>query len=128
MVRISDDVPDSAIKGRPVEPEWRKRRNAKRARRFVMVEWGRLVADLSLLGAKRAIRLYLVLSLHRNLKKTRSGDGWIELVQHDLESVGLADSHLCRAVSDLESRGLVEVRRRLGKRPLLRLKAVTHTS
>jgi DNA-binding transcriptional ArsR family regulator len=90
------DVPDCAIKGRKVEPEWRKRRKAKRDR-------------------------YLVLLLQRKLQRTQRADGWIELIRHRLEAVGLADSNLYKIVAKLEKAGLVEVQRRPGKRPLLRL-------
>ena len=109
-----------AWKGRKVVPEWRKRRTAKRGRRFVMVEWGQLAPALRALGTDRATRLFLVLHLLRRLlcaKRT----GWVELVRHDLEAAGLADGHLTRAVVKLEALGLVEVQRRPGKRPLLRL-------
>jgi hypothetical protein len=116
-----DDRPDRAIKGRKVTPEWRKRREAKRARRFVMVEWGELVPALQALGVNRAARLLMVLYLHANLKKVRATAGWIELVLHDLQAVGLGDNNLNRDVARLETAGVVEVQRRLGKRPLLRL-------
>jgi hypothetical protein len=47
--------------------------------------------------------------------------GWVELVRHDLAVAALADSNLYKAVAELEALGLVEVQRRRGKRPLLRL-------
>jgi hypothetical protein len=107
--------------GRKVEPEWRKKRAAKRARRFVTVGWGELVPALHALKIGRAGRLLFVLYLHRNLTKAKANGGWIELVRHDLVAVGLADKHLCRDVAKLEAFGLVEVQRRSEKRPLLRL-------
>jgi hypothetical protein len=117
----ADDLPDWAVKGRPVEPEWRKRRNAKRARRFVMIGWAELAPALCALGTDKATRLLLVLHLHERLQRARTNDGWIDLLLHDLKATELADGHLNRAVAKLERFGRVEVRRRSGKRPLLRL-------
>jgi hypothetical protein len=107
--------------GHKVTPEWRKKREAKRAGRFVTVDWGELVLALHALEIGRAGRLLFVLYLYRNLTKAKATGGWVELVRHDLEAVGLADSNLTKAVAKLEALGLVEVQRRRGKRPLLRL-------
>jgi hypothetical protein len=108
-------------KGRKIVTERQKQRVAKRARRFVMVEWGRLVTTMTKLGFTRAQRLIFVLLLHENLQSACANDGWIKLEQKDLVGVGLADSDLYKAVAKLEALGLVEVQRRPGKRPLLRL-------
>jgi hypothetical protein len=108
-------------KGRKVETELQKRRAAKRARRFVMIEWGDLVPALHALDTDRATRLLLLLLLQDKLQRVRTKNGWIELVKHDLEAVDLADSNLTKWVVKLETLGLIEVQRRLGKRPLLRL-------
>jgi DNA-binding transcriptional ArsR family regulator len=112
---------DWAITGRSVEPEWRKRRRAKRGRRFVMVNWTELTAAALALRMDRASKLYLVLCLHQKLARTRAANGWIELALHDLEALDLADPNLGRTVSKLERANLVEVQRRPGKRPRLRL-------
>jgi hypothetical protein len=117
----TDDCPDWAIQGRKVEPEWRKRRQAKRARRFVMIGWSELVAALSLLNTNRATKLFLVLHLRQRLQRTQTEDGWVKLVRHELEALGLANNNLSKPVMQLEAAGLVEVQRRPGKRPLLRL-------
>jgi hypothetical protein len=116
-----DDRPDWAIKGRKVEPEWRKRRKAKRARRFVMVEWGELARTLQIAGVNRTGRLLMVLYLHARLGSVQANGGWINPALHDLQAVGLGDGNLNRDVTQLEAAGLVEVQRRPGKRPLLRL-------
>ena len=122
MVFTEDDVSTWVLPpGTPVVPEWRKRRDAKRARHFVMIEWGTLATDMHTLGMDRTSRLYLVLHLRARLRTTRTRDGWIELVRHELAAAGLADGNLSRDVATLEAAGLVEVRRRSGKRPLLRL-------
>jgi DNA-binding transcriptional ArsR family regulator len=110
-------------KGRRVVTERQKARAAKRARRFVMVEWGELTAAFRTAGTDRATRLLAVLYLHRNLSKNASG--WIAPDQKDLIAIAIADSHLSRTVAKLEALGLVEVQRRPGKRPLLRLTATT---
>jgi hypothetical protein len=116
-----DDLPDWAIRGCKVEPEWRKRRKAKRDRVFVVASWSELMPALQALGTDQATKLYLVLLLQRKLQRTRRADGWIELIRHRLVAVGLANNNLSKAVAKLEKAGLVEVQRRPGKRPLLRL-------
>jgi hypothetical protein len=108
-------------KGRKVTTERQKARAAKRARRFVMVEWGFLVSALTALKCGRAQRLFFVLLLHRNLRTTRTNDGWVDPAQKDLIAANLADRNLYKAVASLERAGVIEVRRRPGKRPLLRL-------
>jgi hypothetical protein len=115
------EPPDWAIKGRVVRLGWRKRREAKRARRFITVGWAELTTAMYALRIGRVARLYLTLHLHARLKTTQTRDGWIELFKHELDAAGLADSHLSRDVTRLESVGLIEVQRRLGKRPLVRL-------
>lgn len=107
--------------GRKVVPEWRKRRDAKRAQRFVIVEWGWLTKTLRVVDANRATRLLMVLLLHEKLRRTKRADGWIELEQHDLAAMSIADGHFYRDVAKLGALGLVEVQRRPGKRALLRL-------
>jgi hypothetical protein len=108
-------------KGRRVITEREKARTTKRARRFVMVGWGELVPIMVRLKFTRASRLLFVLLLHRNLQRVGHRDGWVRLERKDLASVGLADSNLTKAVAKLETAGLVEVQRRPGKRPLIRL-------
>ena len=105
------DLPDLAIKGRRVEPEWRKRRQVKRNRRFVKVDWGELAPTLVQLKTDHAVRLLNVLYLRRNLTTVKASDGWIELVRHELETVELLGGHLNRAVARLERAGVVEVQR-----------------
>jgi hypothetical protein len=108
-------------KGRKVVTERQRQRAAKRARRFVMVEWGFLVSALNALKCGRAQRLFFVLLLHRNLRMTRTNDGWIGPAQKDLIAANLADRNLYKAVASLKRAGVIEVQRRPGKRPLLRL-------
>jgi hypothetical protein len=110
-----------AWKGRKVTTARRQRLQAKRASRFVMAEWGWLAPALCTLRADRATRLLLVLCLHTKLRRVADRAGWVELAQHDLKAVGLADDNLSRVVARLEALELVEVQRRPGKRPLLRL-------
>jgi DNA-binding transcriptional ArsR family regulator len=120
----------SVVKLNPVDglPEWKgkrvvtprqKARAEKRARRFVMVGWGEVASACRVAGTDRATRLLMVLYLHRNLSKNR--DGWIAPEQKDLIAIGIGDSNLSKDVAKLEALGLVEVQRRPGKRPLLRL-------
>jgi hypothetical protein len=109
-------------KGRKIVTEVQKKRAAKRARRFVMVEWGRLMSIMDGLKFTRPQRLVFVLLLQENLQRTRANDGWIKLEQKDLLATGLADSDLYKAVAKLETLGLIEVQRRPGKRPLLCLR------
>jgi transposase-like protein len=112
---------ESEVAWRAVLDDLLARGLAKRARRFVMAEWGWLASALCTLRADRATRLLLVLCLHVKLQRVADRAGWVELAQHDRKAVGLADSHLCRVVTKLETLGIVEVQRRPGKRPLLRL-------
>ena len=115
-----DGLPEFT-KVRKVVTERQRARAAKRARRFIMVEWGELVRLLRVLGAGRAVRLLFALWLHQGLNKTRRNDDWIEVDQKDLIALDLSDSNLSKATYQLETLGLVEVQRRPGKRPLLRL-------
>jgi hypothetical protein len=108
-------------KGRKVVTERQRQLAAKRARRFIMVEWGYLVSRLDALRFSRTQRLFLVLLLHRNLQKARAAAGWLILEPKDLIAVGLSDGNLYKSVHQLEALGLIEVQRRPGKRPLLRL-------
>jgi hypothetical protein len=109
---------DWEIPGRAVVPEWRKRRDAKRAGRFVMVGLGELLPALATMKASKALRLFLAMCLQQKLRKTR--DGWIDIPRHDLISFDLDDRNYYRVVAQLEMLGLIEVCRRSGKRPLLR--------
>jgi hypothetical protein len=129
MATVEIDPVDGlpAWKGRRKVTELQKRREAKRAQRFVMVSWGYLVPRLSLLKFGRAQRLFFVLLLHRNLTKAKANGGWVELIQHDLVAADLANSNLYKAVTKLEAFGLVEVKRRRGRRPLLRLVGTSET-
>ena len=115
-----DGLPEFT-KVRKVVTERQRARAAKRARQFIMVEWGELVRLLRVLGAGRAVRLLFALWLHQGLNKTRRNDDWIEVDQKDLIALDLSDSNLSKATYQLETLGLVEVQRRPGKRPLLRL-------
>jgi hypothetical protein len=63
----------------------------------------------------------MVVWLHHNLQTVRANDGWVKLEQKDLIAMGIADNNLYRDVTRLEALGLIEVQRRPGKRPLLRL-------
>jgi DNA-binding transcriptional ArsR family regulator len=112
-----DGLPE--FKGRKVVSDRQKLRAEKRAHRFVMVGWGELAAACQAVDADRAVRLLMVLYLHRKLSRSR--DGWTLPEQKDLAALGIADRNLGRDVAKLEALGLVEVKRRPGKRPLLRL-------
>jgi hypothetical protein len=114
-------IPDWAIKGRKITPEWRKRRAAKRTRRFVIADWGWLAPALRTIRSDRPTRLLLVLCLHAKLQRVAARGGWIELVRHDLDAAGLLDGNLYKVVARLETLGLIDVQRRPGKRPLVRL-------
>jgi hypothetical protein len=108
-------------KGRPVTTEVAKRRAAKRSRRFVMVGWSELATSLCAYGADQPTRLLMVIHLQARLQRTVAKRGWTELVHADLHSVGLVSCNLSKAVAKLEQAGVIEVRRRPGKRPLVRL-------
>jgi hypothetical protein len=116
-----NELPDWAIPGKAVEPEWRKRREAKRADRYVIIILRELLPALSALKVDKATRLFWAICLHRKLTKATSRGGWVDVPQHDLVSFGLHDSNYYKTVAKLERLGLVEVQRRPGKRPLLRL-------
>ena len=116
-----NELPDWAIPGKAVEPEWRKRRDAKRAARYVMVSLRELLPALAILKTDKATRLFLAACLHRKLTKVTSRSGWLEISRYDLASFGLYDSNYYKTVAKLETLGLIEVQRRPGKRPLLRL-------
>jgi hypothetical protein len=108
-------------KGRVVVTARQKARAARRARRFVIIEWDSLISTMNILRFGRAQRLFFVLGLHRKLQMTQAQDGWLQLERADLIAAGLADCNFTKAVVRLERAGLIEVQRRPGKRPLLRL-------
>jgi hypothetical protein len=108
-------------KGRKIVTERQRRRAARRAQRFIMVEWGYLLSKLEALKLGRTQRLFFVLLLHQNLQKAQASNGWIMLERKDLAAAGIADSNLYKAVANLEALGLIEAQRRPGRRPLLRL-------
>ena len=108
-------------KGRKVVTERQKGRVARHAHRFVMVEWNELVTIMTKLRFVRHARLMFVLLLHQKKRATQTNGGWVELKRADLADVRLADSNFSKATFQLEKLGLIEVQRRPGKRPLLRL-------
>jgi Cdc6-like AAA superfamily ATPase len=128
MVKLNpvDGLPE--WKGRRIITEVQKRHAAKRARRFVMIEWDRLMSIMAGLKFTRPQRLIFVLLLHENLQSTRANNGWIKLERKDLFAAGLADSNFYKVVAELEALGLVEVQRRPGKRALVRLMAPQRSS
>jgi hypothetical protein len=108
-------------KGRQIVTPRQKARAEKRGRRFVLASWDLLVPAMHAMGCSRAQRLFFTLLLHRKLQRVQAQGGWVLIKLTDLKAVGLADSNFTKAVAHLEKLGLIEVQRRPGKRPLLRL-------
>ena len=100
-------------------PSARKRRT-ERADRFLLVDWPRLVALMQLAGTPGPFRLMMALLLQEKLGSVRTKDGWIEPRLSVLEDIGVAGPNYTHTLAALEDRGVIEVRRRRGKRALVR--------
>jgi hypothetical protein len=113
-------IQDDEIRGRKVEMAWEKRRRERKTRRYLHVAWPDLVRVVAgVLEVEQALRLWLVVTFQSTMEKPR--DGWVTPRRSLLAEMGLAHKHFDEVVGRLEHKGLVEVQRRRGKRPLLRL-------
>jgi hypothetical protein len=107
---------------RKVETASHGQRKQRRAGLFVpAIPWLELTAALSRLSTSRAAALWLMLTLQSKLE----GGGWLKPRLSLLQEAGLADRKTrSRAISELERAGLVDVERRKGKAPLVRLRTL----
>jgi len=94
-------------------------RKAKRDAQFIPpISWTEAAPVFALCGSPRSVALWFAIHTQSKI----CGERWVRVPGHRLESVGLADrSGPSRAVAELERHGFVEVRRRPGYAPLLRL-------
>jgi hypothetical protein len=92
-------------------------RMAKRSRKVLHVPLLELLEELSNLGASRAVRLWVVLRFLDMVNK----EEWLKLETNLLHAAGLDVPELCRCVARIEQSGRIEVQRRAGKKPSIRL-------
>jgi DNA-binding transcriptional ArsR family regulator len=109
-----DDIP--AVKA---ETGAARKRKAARDRLFIpSTAWPELAAVVAAGMSGRAVGLWLAIRMQARLE----GEEWVRVRTHLRESLGFTNraAH-SRAVTELERAGLIEVRRRKGYAPLVRL-------
>ena len=108
-------TPDDAI---PVRRVPSPRSKTKRAREFVKgplpLAWIEAAARC---GHAKALPLLLALKF----RSDASGEAWVKPPMAVLERLGIARMDRSRAIAALERTGLIEVQRRRGRPPLVRL-------
>jgi hypothetical protein len=104
---------------RKVETSAHRPRARQRGKLFVpALPWLEVVTLVSRLSTSRAVLLWQLLRMQTKIE----GEAWLTPRLSFLAEAGLSDRKARgRAVAELEQAGLVEVRRRAGKLPLLRL-------
>ena len=96
-----------------------RKRKAARDRLFIpSTAWPELAAVVAAGMSGRAVGLWLAIRMQARLE----GQEWVRVRTHLRESLGFTNraAH-SRAVTELERAGLIEVRRRKGYAPLVRL-------
>ena len=102
-----------------IETGTRHKRKASRDRLFIpSTAWPELAAVVAAGVAGRSVGLWLAIRMQAKLK----GREWVRVRTHLRESLGFSNraAH-SRAVTELERAGLIEVQRRKGYAPLVRL-------
>ena len=115
LLRLADeDVP--AVK---VETGVEQRRNRARRGLFLpATSLPEIQAAVSRLSTARALGLWLTIRAQMKME----GKEWVRVRTHLLEGIGLGTTWArSRAFAELEKAGLIEVRRRKGYAPLVRL-------
>ena len=115
LLRVRDEDPP-AVK---VETEVGRRRKRARQGLFVpAMPLPEIQAAASRLSTARALGLWLTIRAQARME----GKEWVRVRTHLLEAVGLGTTWArSRAYTELERAGLIEVRRRKGYAPLVRL-------
>jgi DNA-binding transcriptional ArsR family regulator len=110
---------EAELPTRKVETPAHRRRRRQRGKFFVPAsQWLEVAAALSRVSTSRAALLWHLLRMQSKIEE----EGWLVPRLSFLVEAGLGDRKArSRAVVELEQAGLVEVRRRSGKLPLLRL-------
>src|SRR3954452_9507487 len=109
-----DDIPATKA-----ETGAARKRKAARDRLFIpSTAWAELAAVVAGRMAGRSVGLRLAIRMQTRLE----GEDWVRVRTHLRESLGFTNraAH-SRAVTELERAGLIEVRRRKGYAPLVRL-------
>ena len=110
----------SPEKRRAVRGEKAKARKVRALSRwYVRLSWHELARAMQSLSTDRATRLWLLVKWQTRVEK--SDDGWLLPKRQILAALELVGPNYGIVVNRLEERGLVEVQRRPGKQPLLRL-------
>jgi hypothetical protein len=109
-----DDIPATKV-----NTDARTKRQAVRDRLFIpSVAWPELAHAVAAGMSGRAMGLWLAIRMQAKLERT----GWVRVRAHLRESLGFTNraAH-SRAMAELERAGLIEVQRRKGFAPLVRL-------
>src|SRR3954452_8044804 len=109
-----DDIPSAKAETGAV-----RKRKAARDRLFIpSTAWPELAAVVAAGMSGRSVGLWLAIRMQARLE----GEEWVRVRTHLRESLGFTNraAH-SRAVTELERAGLIEVRRRKGYAPLVRL-------
>ena len=109
-------------KGRKITPEWRKRRAAKRTRRFVIADWGRVGARAAhdKVGPSDAIALGPLSAPPNSSELQPEAAGSSLFAMTWTQPVCLTATSTKSSLGS-KTLGLIDVQRRPGKRPLVRL-------
>ncbi len=87
----------------------------RRRRQFIMVPWAWMERLVGASGQTYRVALWLV------YQHWKSGGGEIKVANGMLEIDGISRQSKWRSLTDLERRGLIAVKRRRGKSPLIEL-------
>lgn len=110
----------SPEKRRAVREEMVRARKARALSRwYVKLSWHELAGAMQALSTDRATRLWLLVKWQDRVEKP--DDGWLLPKRQLLASLELVGPNYGIVVNRLEERGLIEVQRRPGKQPWLRL-------
>ncbi len=109
-----DDIPSAKV-----ETGVARKRKASRERLFIpSTAWPEFATVVAAGVSARAVGLWMAIRMQARLE----GEEWVRVRTHLRESLGFSNraAH-SRAVTELERAGLIEVRRRKGYAPLVRL-------
>jgi hypothetical protein len=89
------------------------------SRWYIKLSWYEVTKAMHILSTDKATRLRLLMKWQDRVEDP--DDGWLLPKQQILDASGLNGSHYNLVVTRLEKLGIIEARRRPGKRSLLRL-------
>ena len=112
-------LPDEDVPATKIETEVGRRRGRARRGLFLpATSLPEIQAAVSRLSTARALGLWLTIRAQMKME----GKEWVRVRTHLLEGIGLGTTWArSRAYAELEKAGLIEVRRRKGYAPLVRL-------